>query len=278
MKVREALRQSRELLDAHRINDTTLETEILLRHVMHVDRVQFYQDLDGELPIEQAQAFRYLVNRYRRGEPIAYITGHREFFGLDFILDSRVLVPRPETEALVEKALSLAKEHHIQTIADVGTGCGAIAVSLTMNLPQTTVYALDSSADALEVARLNCEKHGVSQHVRLLQGNLLEPLPVSVDIITANLPYVQTADIPTAGPLSYEPRGALDGGEDGLDKFSEFIPQTKAKLNPHGCVLMEIGAGQSEAVLKLVRQSFLTASISVTRDLAGIERVVSFCI
>ncbi len=276
MTLKEALRRARELLAASHVAERTLESEILLRHVIKSDRVQLYQDLNRELTPAQEQSFWHFINRYLKGEPIAYITGHKEFYSLDFCVDRRVLVPRPETETLVEKAIELARRYHIISCADVGTGCGAIAVSLAVHLPEVTIYATDSSADALAVARINCERHGVAGRIRLLAGNLLEPLPEPVDLITANLPYVKTAEIPEKGPLSYEPKAALDGGADGLDEIRRFCPQVKDKLRPRGYVLMEIGLGQSGAVTDIVKRTFPTAKIEIFPDLAGIERVVCF--
>ena len=156
--------------------------------------------------------------------PAAYITGHREFYGLDFAVNSSVLVPRPETELLVEKALELARERSLSTIADIGTGCGAIAVSLAVNLPQTRIYATDISAPALEVALSNCRKHGVTDRVTLLEGDMLAPLPEPVDLIVANLPYVREPEMTGVNTLGFEPPLALNGGPDGLDKICYLFP------------------------------------------------------
>lgn len=278
MTRKEALRQAREFLAVNKIEDASLESELLLRHTLKIDRVQLHLGLDCELSPEQEQTFWQLIHRRGNGEPTAYITGHREFYGLDFYVDLRVLIPRPESELLVEKALSLARHRPIVKIADIGTGCGAIAISLALNLPQAKVYATDISADALEVARINCAKYSVTDRVYLLRGNLLEPLPEPVDLIVANLPYLRKSDLPKSGPVSFEPMFALDGGRGGLDKISQLCPQAGGKLCPQGCLLLEIGLKQGKAVTTLFRDLFLSARIEIFPDLSGIERVVSLCL
>ncbi|MCK4862690.1 MAG: peptide chain release factor N(5)-glutamine methyltransferase, partial [Dehalococcoidales bacterium] len=257
------------------IDDASLESEVLLKHVLGIDRVQLYSDLDRNLTPSYEEALNKLLERRIQGEPSAYITGHREFYGLDFRVDCNVLIPRPETELLVEKAIRLAKSHTITRIADIGTGCGAIAVSLAMNLPETTIYASDVSKPALEVARYNCEKHGMADRIVLLEGDMLEPLPEPVDLIIANLPYVREAELTDDGSLSYEPSLALNGGEDGLDRIRVLCRQAGNKLCDNGFVLLEIGQGQAEAITALIQETYPSSRIEVECDLAGIERAVS---
>jgi release factor glutamine methyltransferase len=174
----------------------------------------------------------------------------------------------------VEKALRLAQTEQIDTIADIGTGCGAIVISLARNLPRCQLYATDISAAALEVARVNCRKHGVGDRVCVRQGDLLEPLPVAVDLVIANIPYVKQAEVPRAGRPTHEPELALDGGTDGLDKIRRLCHQVSAKLRPHGFLLLEIGQGQGKAVTALLGGLFPGARLEVTPDLGGIERMV----
>jgi len=276
--LKQVLSQARKILAANNIEDASLESELLLRHALKINRVQFYLNLDRELIPDEEAAFWQLVERRLKGEPTAYITGHREFYGFDFYVDPRVLIPRPESELLVEKALELAKSHHISTIADIGTGCGAIAISLALNLPQTKIYATDISASALEVARINCHKHGVADRICLLQGDLLDPLPEPVDLIIANLPYVKEAELSRTGPASFEPKMALNGGPAGLEKIRKLCRQAKGKLNPQGCLLLEIGQGQAKAVTAILRHLLPPASVAVAPDLSGIERAVSLCL
>jgi release factor glutamine methyltransferase len=234
--------------------------------------------LETQLNDEQNKSLEQVLKRRLSGEPTAYILGHKEFYGLDFIIDRNVLIPRPESELLVEKAINLARKRKIASIADVGTGSGAIAVSLAVNLPQVTVYAIDLSAQALDVARKNCNKQQIADRVILLQGNMLEPLPEPVDMIIANLPYVRASDLPAGGPLSYEPSLALDGGEDGLDKIQILCNQAGKKLDPDGCLLLEIGQGQAKHVNVLLKKAFPGALIEIHNDLAGIERALSLCL
>jgi release factor glutamine methyltransferase len=272
--LKQALVRAREILAAKHIEDAPLESELLLRYTLKLDRAQLYLDLDRELTSEEAKTYWQYIDRRCQGEPSAYITGHREFYGLDFEVDPRVLIPRPESELLVEKALRLAQTEQIDTIADIGTGCGAIVISLARNLPRCQLYATDISAAALEVARVNCRKHGVGDRVCVRQGDLLEPLPVAVDLVIANIPYVKQAEVPRAGRPTHEPELALDGGTDGLDKIRRLCHQVSAKLRPHGFLLLEIGQGQGKAVTALLGGLFPGARLEVTPDLGGIERMV----
>jgi release factor glutamine methyltransferase len=275
---RQALAQALGTLADNNIDDAMLEGEILLRHVLGINRSQLFSDLDGNVSPAQAENLEQLLERRLSGEPSAYITGHREFYGLDFKVNRHVLIPRPESELLVEKALSLCQSHAISIIADIGTGCGAIAISLAKNLPAATIYATDISHQTLEVARENCRRHGVTDRVVLLQGDMLGALPEPVDLIVANLPYVREAELPGSGPLSFEPRLALNGGKDGLDRISILCRQAGEKLRNNGSMLLEIGQGQTQAVKAIMYESFPSALIEIDRDLAGIERVISLCL
>ncbi len=275
MTLKQALARAREILASAGIEETPLESELLLRHVLHLSRVQLYLHPERPLTPDEENAFWKLVERRRAGEPSAYITGHREFYGLDFYVDRRVLIPRPESELLVDGALKCAKTYTVPLIADVGTGCGAIVVALAVNLPQAKIYAVDISAGALEVAAINCRKHGVTDRVRLLRGDMLTPLPEPVNVIVANLPYVEKADVPLMSTAGYEPALALDGGTSGLDKVFQLCRQVNGKLRPGGCLLLEVGQGQAQAVVQFLRALFPAAVIEVVPDLAGMDRVVS---
>ena len=275
MTIKQALSRAREILGANNIEDSTLESELLLRHTLEISRLQLYLGLDGGLSPEEDEKFWHLIKRRLNHEPTAYITGHREFYGLDFSVDPNVLIPRPESELLVEKALGLAQKQAVSTIAEIGTGCGAIAISLALNLPQAKIYATDISADALEVALFNCQKHGVADRVCLLAGDMLDPLPEPVDLIVANLPYVRQSELPRLNTVNFEPALALNGGPDGLEKIRRLCPQISQKLRPEGYLLLEIGRGQERAVASFLRRLFPSAEIELTLDLGGIERVVS---
>ena len=275
MTIRQALNQSRETLNTHNIEDSNLESELLLRHVLKLSRTQLYVELERELDSENERTFWRLIDRRASGEPTAYITGHREFYGLDFEVNYNVLIPRPETELLVDKAIALSQDYAISTIADIGTGCGAVAISLALNLPTTKIYATDISLPALEVARLNCQKHKVTNRIYLLAGDMLDPLPEPVDLIVANLPYVLESELPQVNTVGFEPLLALNGGPDGLDKIRRLCTQLNIKLRPEGHLLLEIGQGQSEAIATFLGTLFPSAKIELFPDLSGIKRVIS---
>ena len=274
MTRRQALAHAGELLARHKIEDASLEAELLLRCTLKIDRAALYTEPDRLLTKRQEDNYRQFIERRLQGEPSAYITGHREFFGLDFCVDKNVLIPRPETELLVEQTIARAGNYQNPVIVDVGTGCGAIAVSLAIHLPQAKIYAIDISPAALKVARRNARKHNATGKITFLSGDLLEPLPVSVDIIAANLPYVLTTDVPKVNTSGFEPMLALDGGEDGMDVIKRLILQAKDKLQPDGCLLLEIGMGQSQATNELLENIYPSAKIDIVPDLSGIQRVV----
>ncbi len=275
MTLKQALSQARRALADNNIEDNILECELLLRHTLKISRVQLYLDLNRELSPKQEETFWYLIKRRLSGEPSAYITEHREFYGFDFSVNPHVLIPRPESELLVEQALILAQNHNLSTIAEIGTGCGAIAISLALNLPQAKIYATDISAPTLKVALLNCQKHGVADRIYLFQGDLLDPLPAPVDLIVANLPYVKESELPSEHPTNSEPQLALNGGSDGLEKIRQLCQQVSNKLSPIGHLLLEIGQGQRRAITTLLHNLFPYAKIEVVPDLGGIDRVVS---
>lgn len=269
-----ALERAREQLARHKIEDAALEAELLLRHTLKIDRAQLYTEPDCELKSKHADTYKTFIKRRIKGEPSAYITGHREFYGLDFFVDKRVLIPRPETEILVEQAITHAKTFPNPVIVDVGTGSGAIAVSLAKNLPRAEIFAIDISKAALKVATRNCIEHKVDDRVKLLQGDLLEPAPLLVDIIVANLPYVLTEEVLKVNTSGFEPRLALDGGADGLETIKNLCLQAKDRLRPNGCMLLEIGMGQSRVVSDILKEIYPAATIEIVPDLSGIERVI----
>jgi release factor glutamine methyltransferase len=267
---KQALRRARAVLVENNIEDAPLESELLLRYVLKIDRVQLYIDLDRELTPRQEKSFQRLLERRLSSEPSAYITGHREFYGLDFEVNHNVLIPRPESELLVETALAIAKDHPVSAIADIGTGSGAIAISIALELPWAKIYATDISAAALDTARLNRRRHGVADRVLLLEGNLLGPLPEPVDIIVANLPYVRKSEL---APKS-EPPLALDGGAGGTEIIEKLCRQAEGGLKSSGWLLLEIGQGQGGEIKDILHNIFPGAGVEVLPDLAGIERVV----
>jgi len=274
MTRQQALERARELLSRHNIEDASLEAEVLLCHILKIKRAQLLSEPEAELKKRHEDTFKTFVKRRIKGEPHAYITAHREFFGLDFYVDKHVLIPRPETELLVEQVILRAKNYRHPVIADIGTGSGAIAVSLAKNLPDVEIYAVDISKAALKVAGRNCLEHHVDDRVQLLRGDLLEPVPAQVDIIVANLPYVLTSDVSQVNTTGFEPSLALDGGADGLDVVKRLCVQAKHSLRPGGCLLLEIGMGQSKKTSDILQELYPGANIEIFPDLSGIERVI----
>ena len=287
VSVREAVLWGARVLEQCGCDSPRLDAELLLAHALGLSRARLLAQFDRALSPAELARYRQLIERRRAHEPVAYIVGYQEFYGLDFYVDRRVLIPRPETELLVEKAIELAGKvgdsgygigvsSYPITLADVGTGSGAIAVSLAVHLPQATIYALDSSAEALEVAARNVRHHRVEGRVHLLRGDLLSPLPEPVDLIVANLPYVSETELAELPPeiRCYEPLSALDGGPNGLRHIRRLLAQAREYLSPHGAVILEIGATQGKAVAELARQHFPTAEIEIAKDYGGLDRVV----
>ena len=275
MRLQTVLAQATTVLENAGIEESRLDAELLLVHALGMTRAQLYTYPQSHLSPAELVRYRQLVARRARREPVAYIVGHQEFYGLDLFVDSRVLIPRPETELLVEKAIEISQRQSV--VADVGTGSGAIAISLAVHPPQAQVYATDASPAALEVAARNCRRHGVEDRVHLLQGLMLEPLPEPVDLVVANLPYVSQAELVQLPPeiSIYEPREALDGGPDGLNCIRCLLAQAEeGRLKSGGVVLLEIGATQGQAVLALAKRRFPAARVEIARDYAGLDRVV----
>src|SRR6266702_8443132 len=211
-----------------------LDAQVLLGYVLNVDRARLYAYPERLLTQQQEEQFHLLLERRKRGEPVAYLVGHKEFFGLDFLVDKRILIPRPETELLVEGALNsiraMLDAGQTPLVADIGTGSGAIPITLAVQEPRLPyLYATDISAEALEVARINCQRHSVEQRVRLVHSDLLSALPEPLDIITANLPYVGTdeMEILARDVLDYEPHLALFSGTQGLDLLERFFKEAQ---------------------------------------------------
>lgn len=274
----DALRRGTAALRAGGIDEPALEAELLMRHLLGLDKTSFYLRLPQLLTAEQQRGFLKLLGERAAHKPSAYITGHREFYGLDFYVEPGVLIPRPETELLVERALALASER-IQRgeqvrMVDVGTGSGVIALSIAKHLPAVDVLATDLSTEALVIAGYNAKRLRVAGRVRFLPGDLLDAVRGHLDLVTANLPYVPTAIWRTLAPevRDFEPRQALDGGDDGLDQIRRLIGQLRGRVRPGGAAILEIGFDQGEAVRQLCRD-IACAACTIHRDLAGKDRV-----
>ena len=265
-------------LAGHGIPDSRLEAEVLLRHALQYDRAHFYASLNEPIDAERIELALNLTERRINREPLAYITGHREFYGLDFTVSPAVLIPRQETELLVDEALKFAGESDDGSIsvADIGTGSGAIAIAIAANLPSAHVYATDRSTDALQIADLNCRKHGVSDRITLLEGDLLAPLPETVDLIVSNPPYIPSDLLPELAPeVRREPRLALDGGKEGLEVIRRLLEQAPSKLKAGGRLIVEISPEQLNEVREMAQTRFPDAGISYTDDLLGLARCVT---
>ena len=249
---------------------------MLVCHVLEIDRAQLLSHPEHTLTPHHQRDLDALVQRRRQREPLPYILGAREFYGLDFIVTPAVMVPRPETESLVEHALGWAQARAHVTIADIGTGSGCIAVSMAVHLPGTDIIAVEISPAALEVARRNIRRHGVQKRVRLVQGDLAGPLSEPVDILVANLPYVRDDEIPSLQPevRDYEPREALAGGPDGTRLITALLKQAPSRLKPGGVVILEMDPRQRNALAQAAVQVFPGADVGVVKDLAGRDRVL----
>ena len=279
MKLAEALAAARRRLAAAGIEDADLEAEVLLRHALRWQRHQLYAHLQDDLAPAHDAELQALIERRLTHEPTAYIVGHKEFYGLELETAPVALIPRPETELLVEEALRAARagaEARPPVIVDVGCGCGAIASALAYHLPDAVVYALDVSDEALALAARNAARLGLSQRIRFLPGDLLDPLPEPVDIIVANLPYVKSGDWETLPPeiREHEPRAALDGGPTGTKVIERLLRQAPAHLRRRGVLLAEIGWDEGERVQEIARECFVGARIAVKKDLAGLDRLL----
>ncbi len=281
-----------------------LDAELLLVHVLGLSRTDLYAHPERLLLAHQLVAYQSLLDRRAQGEPLPYLTGHIEFYGLDIAVNAHVLIPRPETETLVDLALSkvkglrsilskvegprsilskvegprsiLSKVEGRASLVDVGTGSGCIAIALAVHAPQARIMALDLSSGALDVARANAGRHGVADRITFFQSDLLAALPKAVDLIVANPPYIAASEWPElpCEVREHEPQLALDGGPDGLDVIGRLLEQASAHLRPGGVLLVESGAGQGAAAAHLARQLYPAADVAIQPDLAGRDRVL----
>ena len=253
-----------------------LDAQVLLAYALDAERVYLLANGDTELSGEQQRCFTELINRRAAGEPVAYIISSKSFYDLELAVTPEVLIPRPETELLLEEALRLAALTPACHAADIGTGSGALAVTLAKHMPGSHVYATDISERAMQIARRNAKRHRVP--IEFLQGNLAQPLlerGISVDLVMANLPYIATAELAGLAVSKYEPAIALDGGVDGLDCIRRILGQLPQLCREGAWVLLEIGVDQADKVRRLVAGT-LNARCDVLQDYAGLDRIVRF--
>ncbi|PWH18687.1 MAG: peptide chain release factor N(5)-glutamine methyltransferase [Anaerolineae bacterium] len=257
----------------------TLEGQVLLAHITGKNRAWVLAHPELTLTPEQETALQAASRQLQAGVPLPYILGHWEFFGLDFDLSPDVLIPRPETELLIETALAWARTHPplhpVYRFIDIGTGSGIIPITLAVHLPSAEIIATDISPAALAVARHNAQKHGIQERIRFLEADLLPDNlpPFPFDILTANLPYIPTETLQTLEIYGREPTLALDGGPDGLQLIRRLLDQITARQVSVRLILLEIEYRQGVAVSALARQHFPAADIQIKKDLAGQDRL-----
>lgn len=278
MNIRDAIVEYSKQLDI--ISDTPrLDVEILLQKALGgVDRLYIHLNLSEELEIEQEEIFLRFIEERLKGRPIAYIVNNREFMGLDFYVKEGVLIPRPDTEILVEEIIELCKDKDDLDILDIGTGSGAITVSLAKYIEKSRLTSLDISEIALEIAKKNAKSNGVIDKINFIKSDLFQQIVgtnLKFDIIVSNPPYIRKRDIDELHTQvkDYEPYNALEGGIDGLDFYRNITEQSKNYLKPGGILAYEVGHDQAEEVVKIMQNNGYN-KIYIKKDLQGIDRVV----
>jgi release factor glutamine methyltransferase len=286
--VRTALKQGlAQLREAH-VPSFTLAAELLLLHVLGRDRTWLYAHPEEEVATTHAEQYFELIARRAAGEPTQHLTGKQEFWGLEFEVTPDVLIPRPETEHVIEVALDRLAVRELRAgrkqaligeglqIADIGTGSGCIAIALAKELPGATIYATDISSAALAVAQRNAKRHNLAEMVRFLEGNLLNGIPPPLDLIVSNPPYIGRCEAASLmhEVRDHEPEIALYGGEEGYEFYAGLIAQTATHLKPGGILVLELGHNSLPAVQPLLDAPAWT-NVAVTNDLAGIPRVLA---
>ena len=283
--LREGIQQSHRYLESLDIPDARLEAEVVVMNVLRMPRQEIFAQQEREITSQQEKDISAILDRRRQREPLAYIFGYKEFYGINLAVTPDVLIPRPETESMVEHALFMAlmgMETPQLVIADVGTGTGAIAINLAIHLPAAHVYAIDNSEPALRAAAYNVLSHNVADRITLCYGDLLDALdeedgqsesPTMLDLIVANLPYIPSQRISTLQPeVQKEPRAALDGGEDGMEVIRRLFSQAGKHLKDTGVILLELDPDQVPAAQELAERYFPEAETAVEKDLAQMDR------
>lgn len=273
--VRRVLAFTTQHFDKRGVDAPRLASELLLAHVLGLDRVRLYTDLDRPLDKDELTTYRALIERRVAGEPVQYLTGRREFYGRPYQVDTRVLIPRPETELLVEAVLRALPAGRPARLLDVATGSGCIAVTLAAERPEAQVWATDVDAGCCEVARANAEAAGVAARVEVRQGDLLAPVAMEppFDAVVSNPPYVRTGELPgLQAEVQREPRLALDGGPEGLTLLARVVEEAYSHLVPGGLLALEIGEEQGPAVRDLL-QGRGYAAVHIEPDLERRDRM-----
>lgn len=280
--IAEALHAAGNKLMLSGVPDARLDAELLLRHVLKQDRAWVFTHSRDALDEQDRSAFNELVLRRTTREPVQHIIGKQEFWGLEFIVSRSALIPRPETELVVESALKELRDSASPLLVDLCTGSGCIAISLAKELRAARVFATDKSDQALMVARENARANGVSEHIRFFEGDLFGPLDEldihgNVDVITANPPYIRSLDLKTLQPevRDFEPELALIAGPEGTELAERIIRTAPVYLKQGGSLIMEMGIGQAQALSRIILEAGAYESPVVLKDLAGIERVIA---
>lgn len=277
--VLDLLNKSASYLAARGSSSPRLDAEVLLADILGCTRIQLYVGFDRGLDEKAVDLYRQAIVRRGKREPVAYITGRKEFMGRDLSVSREVLVPRPETELMAEAAVEAAKGLRKPLIAELCCGTGAAGIHLAISVPEARVVLTDISEGALEVAKGNVAQYGLSERVGLYQGDLFDALPEDLsgkfDVIMANPPYIMSSEIEGLEPevSVHEPRLALDGGPDGLDFYRKISARASLWIKPGGTLVMEIGSRQAEAVTSMLSAAGFR-DVSVMKDLAGLDRVV----
>lgn len=289
--VSEILDKVTSYLKRRGIPEPRIDAEVLLAHVLEIERLEIYLNFDSRVTEKDLSAYKKLIERKVRREPVAFIVGYKEFMGLKFFLNKDVLIPRPETEILVEKVIEKVRNigksrnygyrrDNSLTIVDLCTGSGNIAISLARNIASCKIYATDISKGAIQVARKNAKFHNVEGRVEFLLGDLFSPLEklnsnLAVDFVVSNPPYVKSKDLVLLSPeIKKEPLSALEGGNEGLNFYHRIIPEASKYLVDGGYLIMEIGDYQGKAVMNLIKKEKQFSPPQLVKDYAGLDRVI----
>ena len=280
MRLGETLQSAIKFLSDEQVPSPRMNAEVLLIFVLDADRACLYAHPERELTADEQTRYDEALRERATGKPAQYITGHQEFWGMDLIVTPAVLIPRPETEHVIETVVELAKEFPARRIVDVGTGSGCIALALAKELPQAQITATDISPEALEVAKANAARHQMEKRIRFVEADLMRSrdaihgVSAEVDFVVSNPPYVseEERDKVQREVRKFEPKLAVFGGEHGFDIYRRLIPQAQEVLRPGGWLVMEIGFSQEEEIRKLLAG---WSEVRVKADLQGIPRVVA---
>lgn len=275
LKIKEIFLKYKNILKEKNFETYSLDIEVLLMEVTGFSKTQLYINTEYTLTEDEFQKFEYFFNRRLQNEPIAYIIGKCEFMGLDFLLNKDTLIPRPDTEILVEKAINIINENNFKKGLDIGTGSGAIAISIAKYCKEIFMQAIDINENAILKAKENAEKNGVLNKINFFQSDLFEKINEKYDIIVSNPPYIKTDLIEELeeNVKKYEPKRALDGGESGLIFYEKITKKCRDFLNENGYLIYEIGHDQAEDVKNIMLENNFK-NIEILKDLAGFDRVI----